>query len=129
MNAVSTSTVGATVALILAGGAAADNGAPSDAQLRYQQERAACFTGQFIVDRETCLREAGAALLEARHGGLTGGSEREFEQNRLIRCQALPPSDREDCARRMSGEGSATGSVEQGGILRELTRTLPPASN
>ena len=115
--------MGAPVALLFAASAAADS--QSDAQLLYQKERTACFTGQFIVDRETCLREAGAALQEARRGGLTSADERELERNRLIRCNALPEPDREDCARRMSGEGVTKGSVQQGGILRELSRPVP----
>ena len=36
----------------------------------YQQDRAACTSGQSHQDRQTCLREAGAALYEARRGGL-----------------------------------------------------------
>lgn len=129
MKVISTITLGATVALLFAGGAAAANDASSDAQLRYQQERTACFTAPFIVDRETCLREAGAALQEARRGALAGANERELAQNRLARCKALPAADQEDCVRRMSGEGTTSGSVEQGGILRELSRTLPAQIN
>jgi hypothetical protein len=129
MKTFSTITLGATVALLFAGAAAAAGAKLSDAQSVYQKERAACLSGQSAEDRDTCLREAGAALQQARRGGLGAGNEREFEQNRLIRCAALPEPDREDCVRRMKGEGITSGSVQQGGIFRELTRPVPPPAN
>jgi hypothetical protein len=129
MNSVSTLTLGAMLALLVAGAAAAPNTKLSDAQLIYQKERAACLVGEPGRDQTACLREAGAALQEAQRGTLMAGHEREFEQNKVIRCAALPAVDREDCVRRMRGEGSTSGSVQQGGILRELTRELPPGTN
>ena len=111
-------------ALLAAGMAAAAGGSLSEAQARYQQDRAACNSGQSYQDRATCLREAGAALQEARRR--SGGDEHSaYEQNRLNRCERLPAADREDCLRRMRGEGSVSGSVEGGGIYRELRRTVP----
>ena len=47
-----------------------------DAQARYQQERAACLAGQTGQDRATCLKEAGAALAEARRGKLSEDQSR-----------------------------------------------------
>ena len=46
-------------------------GPGSDAQSRYEKDRAACMSGNSNQDRATCLREAGAALVEARRDGLT----------------------------------------------------------
>ena len=113
----------ATVAL------AADRGKLSDAQSAYQKDRAACISGQTHQDRATCLREAGAALQEARRGGLDDG-QAEFERNRLLRCERQPPEDREACVRRMKGEGFTSGSVEGGGIYRELVvPVVPPQRN
>jgi len=114
----------AAATLLLAAGAAAA-AAPSEAQLRYQQERAACISGASNQDRATCLKEAGAALQEARRGNLSAGNEGELGHNRMERCMALPMADREDCAMRMHGQGTSTGSAQQGGILRELTRSVP----
>jgi len=95
----------------------------------YQRDRAACINGQTAQDRTTCLREAGAALQEARRGRLDDG-QAQFEQNRLLRCDSQPAQDRPDCVRRMNGEGSTSGSVEGGGILRELvTPVVPPQRN
>ena len=111
-------------AMLVTGLAAAAGGDVSEAQARYQRERAACISGQSHQDRDTCLREAGAALSEARQGRL-GGGEGSYAQNQLARCERLPAADREDCVRRMRGEGTVSGSVESGGIYRELRTTAP----
>lgn len=98
---------------------AADRVAASGAQSLYQQDRAACMSGASNQDRATCLREAAAALQESKAGNL-GKGVRSDEQNRFRRCDPLPSGDREDCIRRMNGEGTVSGSVEGGGIYREL---------
>ena len=98
----------------------------SVAQADYQRDRAACNSGQSGQDRATCLKEAGAALVEARRGGLDDGRG-QLEKNRLLRCDSQPPQDRDDCVRRMNGEGTTSGSVEGGGILRELVTPVAPA--
>ncbi len=92
----------------------------SEHQLRYEQERRACVEGRSNQDRATCLREAGAALAEARRGGLGAGPAPSLAHNRLARCNNLPAADRADCVQRMEA-GSASGSAQQGGILREAT--------
>jgi hypothetical protein len=108
---------------------AADSSKLSDAQSVYQSERAACLSGATNQDRATCLKEAGAALQEARRGGLDDGQAR-LEENRLLRCDGQPPEDRQNCVRRMKGEGSTSGSVEAGGIYRELVvPDVPPQRN
>jgi hypothetical protein len=84
------------------------------------------MSGASNQDRATCLREAGAALQEARRGGLSGG---DLDRNRTQRCAALPAQDREDCTMRMDGQGTTSGSVMQGGVLRELERPVPARSN
>ncbi|MEK6243986.1 MAG: hypothetical protein AABM33_05740 [Pseudomonadota bacterium] len=120
----------ATGALLSATAAlAADRGSRSDAQTVYQRDRAACISGQTSQDRATCLREAGAALQESRRGRLDDGQGR-FEQNRMLRCDSQPAADRQDCVRRMNDEGFTSGSVEGGGIYRELvTPVVPPQRN
>ena len=112
----------AALAALLAAGAAGATPL-SDAQQRYRLERAACMDGTSHQDRATCLKEAGAAWQEARRGGLATNAG-ELQANRLGRCAKLPSADREDCALRMQ-EGSSSGSAQQGGILRELTRPVP----
>jgi hypothetical protein len=118
-------TLAATLALLVAGTAAAGTKL-SQAQQLYQQERAVCLSGQSNQDRATCLKEAGAALGEARRGNLGASNTREMGNNRMLRCDMLPAADREDCARRMQGEGVTSGSAQQGGVMRELSRPLAP---
>ena len=106
------------------GASAADAGRAADIHARYLEERALC-DGKPAEDRKTCLREAGAARIEARRGTLLL-EESNFERNRLARCAYhTQPDERGYCERRMRGEGTTTGSVEGGGILRELVVTVP----
>lgn len=107
-------------ALLFAGTALAET-----PQQTYQRERAACMTGQTSQDRSTCLKEAGAALAEARRGNLTPASGLGAD-----RCNALDGTERAACVARMRGQGTVSGSVEGGGVLRELTvrEVLPPGS-
>ncbi len=111
---------------VMFGASQATAAGPAEAQKAYERDRAACVSGQSHQDRATCLREAGAALAEARKGGLADGSS-EFEKNKLARCDLQPAQDRPDCLRRMNGEGITKGSVEEGAVYRELTRTIDPA--
>jgi len=102
----------------------------ADATARYKAERAACISGQSHQDRATCLREAGAALQEARKRRLNGdGNQDTYAQNALIRCNALPENDRDACQRRIKGEGTTSGSVGEGGVLRELMVPVTPDSS
>ena len=76
--------------------------------------------------RDPALREAGAAKQEARQGILArSDNPAEFEHNRLARCDKHQGEDRDYCIRRMNGEGSVSGSVEGGGLLRELRVQVP----
>jgi hypothetical protein len=94
----------------------------SEAQARYDAERAVCMNGSSNQDRHTCLKEAGAALQEARRGELATASANQFERNRLARCDAQRGTDRDDCILRMQGAGTTTGSAQSGGMLREMSR-------
>jgi len=107
------------VALGCAPALAADKTGTTDAQARYWQDRAVCTSGRSNQDRATCLREAGAALAQARREGLDD-SPAQYERNALQRCEALPANDRQACAARMHGQGTTTGSAASGGIYREL---------
>ncbi len=97
-----------------------------EAPARYATERAVCLSGQSNQDRATCLREAGAALAEARRDGLKTAPD-QLAANRTKRCEPLPAADRSACLARMNGLGSVSGSVGAGGIGRELVvrETLP----
>jgi hypothetical protein len=99
--------------------------APDAAQSRYEAERAVCMHGLSNQDKATCLKEASAALAEARRGRLAGSAERELEQNRLARCNAQSGADRDDCVMRMQA-GTTSGSAQGGGMLREFSRPVTP---
>jgi hypothetical protein len=114
--------VGAMLVSGIAVAAAADM---SEAQARHQRDRATCISGQSHQDRTTCLREADAALAESKRGNLDAAGTGHYEQNQLLRCDAHAAEDREDCLRRMRGEGTISGSVEGGGLYRELRTTTP----
>ena len=93
--------------------------ASPDANARYQAEKAACTSERLNQDRATCLKEAAAALAQARRGRLDR-MHGDYRQNAASRCEALPVDQRDACQRRMQGEGTTSGSVEAGGLLREI---------
>lgn len=103
----------------LAPALAADKPEPAAAAARFQQERALCTSGQSNQERATCLREAQAALAEAKKLQLDGDAS-QFAVNERKRCQRLPDDDRKACLARMQGQGKTSGSVATGGIYREL---------
>ncbi|XHS77833.1 hypothetical protein ACFJGW_19265 [Burkholderiaceae bacterium UC74_6] len=95
----------------------------------YRKEHAACLNGTKAEEKSACLKEAAAARYEARRGGLTTPSPQMLAANTTRRCLSQPIQDREDCNRRMNGEGTVEGSVAQGAIVRELdTITIAPAA-
>jgi hypothetical protein len=104
---------------LVPGTALAAGAKPSEAQQRYQEERANCLRGQTNQDRATCLKEAGAAYGEARRGALNNSGGPNFSQNATERCKAQPAADRDACVQRILGAGSTTGSVKGGGLIRE----------
>lgn len=114
--------------LVLVSAAAQAKTVRDEALAVYHQERVICLSGQSNQDRATCLREAGAALAEARRQGLNTAKE-SLAGNATKRCEPLPAADRSACMARMNGLGSVSGSVAGGGIVRELVvRETPPAS-
>jgi hypothetical protein len=104
---------------------AAGNKELSQAQQRYNQEKARCMNGQSHQDRATCLKEAGAALQESKRNGLAT-DKTGLNANATARCDAQPAADRADCIARIQGAGATSGSVEGGGVIRK-TETVVPA--
>ncbi len=103
----------------------------ADAQANYQKQKADCMRGQTAEGKKTCLREAAAALNDAKNGRLDKGKfNSNFEANATARCQAFKNADDRDLCERRQREGTTTGSVGGGGDIRELTVTVPaePAS-
>ena len=103
-------------------------GSPPDAQTTYQKQVAACNSGQTNQDKATCLREAGAARDAAAKSQLNDpATAATYKENALQRCRNLPDADRKDCEARINGQGTKSGSVGEGGIIRELrTKQIGP---
>lgn len=104
------------------------NGVPSRLSLEasYRQDRAACLSATSQHERSSCLREAGAVRDAARRGRSTPSETPEtLARNALQRCKDLPRDRQILCERMVRGEGSASGSVAGGGVLRELVTDLP----
>ena len=94
----------------------------------YQQERAWCMANTSGEEQATCLKNSGAAQAEKRRGTLdnNGGN---FDANAMQRCNVLTGEDRAACQARVAGLGSASGSVQGGGILKQVeTVVLPPGN-
>ena len=113
-------------ALASLGAVNAADSTSNDARSRYVKERAICLAGASNQDRTTCLEEAGAALQASRRGSLDDSSFNQQTQNSQARCDALPAGDRQDCIRRMRGEGVVSGTAADGGIYREITTPVAP---
>jgi hypothetical protein len=104
---------------------AAGNKTNADIQAQYRADVAHCKSPQATQDRNTCMKEAGAAMEEARRNQLVTGSP-NYQQDAVNRCKALPTDRQQDCLMQMSGQDTVTkGSVDSGGILRETTITVP----
>lgn len=113
------------VAALAASQAGAQSSTTADAQQRYKADVERCRSGQTSQDEKTCLREAGAALEEARRHRLVTGHP-SFDENQHARCDRLSGSERDDCMRLMSDPNAIVqGSVEGGGVIRETTITIP----
>lgn len=102
--------------------------ASSSIEQTFRAERDKCLSGRSHQDRATCLREAHAAYAEARAGKLSNPvDEAMLRRNATARCERQPASERAACERLALGEGTQDGSVEGGGVIKELvTRTVEP---
>ena len=89
------------------------------------QERAHCLSGRSQQDTATCLQEAQAAGQESRRGGLGTAGDAQLAGNATDRCRAHPEADRAACIERITGAGTAEGSVEAGGLIRRTEIRVP----
>jgi hypothetical protein len=95
----------------------------------YVADRSNCDQGRTAQDRETCLKEAGAAQDERRRNRLdTSGDP---AANATARCDNVPAKDKADCLARIGAatapnqRTTTSGSVAGGGVIRETTTTYP----
>lgn len=119
----------APIAAIVLAAANAANAAPAGpaaadaAKAQYDAERARCMSGNTGQDQASCLKSAGAAYDASRQNRLNDAGN--YKANALDRCRNLPASDRADCEARIDGPGTTSGSVKDGGILRETVTPVP----
>lgn len=95
------------------------------AQSAYEQDRAACMRMDAQQDRASCLREAAAVRAEGKNRKTLGDTPESRLQNALKRCVDLPPDNKSTCERMVRGEGTVSGSVAGGGVIRELVTSVP----
>lgn len=96
----------------------------SEMQARYEADIQRCATLTDPESQRTCRQEAGAAIQEARRGRLV--TQQADSSNATARCARLPTERRADCERLMSDSNAVEhGSVSGGGVLRELSITVP----
>jgi hypothetical protein len=100
--------------------------APADSgRARFEKERADCLAGRTHQDRATCLREATNAYDEARKRPTAPADEATLQRNALQRCTQVKPEDQADCRRLAMGQGMRSGSVEGGGVVKEIVTVVP----
>lgn len=70
--------------------------------------------------------EAAAARADERAGRLSrGATADQYQRNALARCDVFrETADRDSCIQRVRS-GEVSGSVQEGGVLRELTEQVP----
>jgi len=104
-------------------GLAADAGIDSSGN--YEQERAWCMDHTQGDERVACLKDSSAARAQKRSGTLDNNGA-NFDANAMQRCEALAGDDRAACKARVMGYGSASGSVQGGGIIRQVETVVLP---
>lgn len=98
-----------------------------DASGNYQAEVQACTSGRTQQDLETCLREARNARADKQRGALS--ADPQVQANARARCEPLSGEEKAACEARVLGLGQASGSVEGGGVIRQVeTVVMPPGT-
>lgn len=126
MNALTRPLCALVWALPLASALAADDRAGIEA--RYQADRRACLEQVDADSRRACLRDAGAVRQESLRGLRDAGvDEAQRQRNAIARCAVHKGAlDRAMCERMALGEGVSSGSVDGGGVLRQLEVEIDP---
>ena len=103
------------------------------AEARYKTDRATCIEHRSNQDLQTCLKEAGAVLAEARAAASRPAEPQatpDYTANALARCDRVPERDRADCRLMVQGHGSREGSVAEGAISYQLvTKSVGAAAS
>lgn len=100
-----------------------------DSSGNYRQERAWCIANTAGEAQANCLKGSSAAQTEKRQGTLdnNGGN---FNANAMERCKVFTAEERAACEARVAGLGSSSGSVQSGGVIKQVeTVVLPPGKS
>ena len=117
-----------TAGAVLAAQAATGSSAAKDtAYARYLQEKAACAEGRSHQDRATCMKEANNAYDEARRRPAGTPDSATLQRNAVERCARVKQEDQQECQRMALGQGKVSGSVEGGGVIKEIVTIEPGA--
>jgi len=103
---------------------AAGPGLSSQAQANYAHDMAICNSGQSNQSLESCRRDAGSALAEAKRGQLNDVPD-QYQKNALRRCESHTGDDRQACEARVLGQGDITSGAKAGGLLRKSITVTP----
>ena len=98
-----------------------------DASGNATSEMAACKNGSTQQSRETCMTEVRNANAAKRAGKLDNAGG-EFKANAMMRCNTFKGEDKLACESRVTGLGTAQGSVAGGGVITEVEIVVLPAT-
>jgi hypothetical protein len=88
----------------------------------YRSEVQACMSGKTQQSQADCLKEARNAKADKDRGRLEN-----YAANQAARCGPLSGEDKAACQARMMGYGNVDGSVQGGGLVREVETVTMPA--
>ena len=83
-----------------------------------------CAYGIAQDGTKNCMYKAEYDITTSRQNVLDADPE-QYIRNALIRCDSLKGDDRKDCLSRIRGGGTVSGSIEGGGLYRELVTIIP----
>ena len=92
---------------------------PAETLRRHAEDRQACLSAASQQSQQACMQEA-KAVRALPVEATPSVSPEQLQRHRLLRCAPLHGEDRQDCIARMQGQGTVSGSVAGGGVLREL---------
>lgn len=126
-----TSAFAVSLTVLLAGGATAQVNVKGDTGIdasgNARQERAWCMVNTEGTARADCLKGSAAAGVEKSRGTLeTNG--RDYAANALARCNVFMGEELVACRARVAGLGNASGSVQGGAVVKEVTTVTSPAA-
>ena len=99
-----------------------------DATGNAASEMAACKNGTTQQSRATCMTEVRNANA-AKRAGQIDNTDGQYKANALARCNFLQAEDKIACEARVTGYGSALGSVAGGGVITEVETVVVPKSS